>query len=114
MPEIYEAPDRFRPHRWRTLEPRLFEFLPFSAGSHRCPGYWFAMQGLKVALAVILPRFRVNVVPGARIDRGYAAITLPGRGMPMQILPQDREFRLAPCGGTVFDLFTREERPCMN
>jgi cytochrome P450 len=110
LPEIFEAPDRFRPQRWLQLDPTAYEYLPFSAGWRRCPGYWFALQALKVALAVILPRYRLSVAPGARIDRAYAAVTVPKYGLPMKIMPQDRDFRVESCTGTVFDMFVPEGR----
>ena len=110
MPEIYEAPDRFRPSRWLTIRPTAYEYLPFSGGPRRCPGYWFATNNLKTALAVTMLRYRITADPGARIDRSYAATTVPKHGVSMQIAKQDRAYPINAGRGTIFDLF-QIERP---
>ena len=107
-PDIYPAPDRFRPDRWFSIKPSTYEFLPFSGGQRRCPGYWFALTALKVGLATLLERFRAQIPAGARIDRAYAALTVPKRGAPIELLPPHATVRVAPCSGSMFDLFVPE------
>src|SRR5581483_6417675 len=68
LPELYEEPDRFKPERWATLSRTPYEYLPFAAGSHRCIGAEFALQEMKVVLAMLLQRYRLAVVPNARIE----------------------------------------------
>ena len=104
MTEIYDAPDRFRPHRWFEIKPTSYEYLPFSAGARRCPGSLFATMVLKTMLAVILSRYRVTVSRGARIDYTFAGIIVPKRGVPMQLERQDRAFTANPCTGSIFEL----------
>jgi cytochrome P450 len=111
LPELYDAPDRFRPERWSTLKPTSFEYIPFSGGRRRCPGSWFAINNLKIALAAVLPRFRITVAPGAHIDRIHQAVTAPRSTVPMHLAPQDRAFRANPCSGNILDLFTPETPP---
>jgi cytochrome P450 len=60
--------DAFRPERWSALAPNAFEFPVFSAGPHLCPGYWFGTATVKIALAAILMRCRLEIPPGTRID----------------------------------------------
>jgi cytochrome P450 len=68
MPELYPDGDRFRPERWRTVTPSAYEFPVFSGGPHACPGYWFGLASVKIALAAILMRYRIVLERSARID----------------------------------------------
>ena len=102
MPELYEEPDRFKPERWATLERSAYEYLPFSAGRHRCIGAEFATQEMKIVLPMLLQRHRFSVVPNSWIDANISM--RPTRGMPMYVLPQDRHFQRVPVRGGIKDL----------
>jgi hypothetical protein len=47
------------------------------------------MTVLQITLAVVLQRYRLSLVPGARIDRTYAVTLSPKYGMPMIVRKQD-------------------------
>jgi cytochrome P450 len=115
LPEIYPAPDRFRPGRWFSIKPTAYEYLPFGGGQRRCPGFWLAMSNLKFALAALLERFRPVVPDHARIDRKYAVVTMPKNGLPLELVPRDRGAPTRPsqsASGSIFELFTPEpDRP---
>ena len=102
LPELYEEPNRFMPQRWATLNRSAYEYLPFSAGRHRCIGAEFATQELKVVLPLLLQRYRFSVVPNTRIDTNLAM--QPAHGMPMHIIPQDRQFQRVPVRGNIHRL----------
>ena len=53
-PNLFPDPRRFNPDRWKGIRPNTYEYLPFSGGPRRCPGYLFALQNLKIALMTIL------------------------------------------------------------
>ena len=100
--ELYDEPECFRPERWRSLERTAYEYLPFGAGPHMCIGWAFAMQELKVVLAMLHPRYRLSIAEHSRVD-----LTLHMRlrgGMPVQVHPQDRRFKAVPVGGRISDL----------
>jgi len=99
LPELYEEPDRFKPQRWETIKPSAFEYLPFSAGPHMCIGWHFAMQELKIVLAVLLQRYRLSVVHDAAISPNL--MMRPVRGLPMRIGPHDGRFERVPVRGTI-------------
>jgi cytochrome P450 len=103
LPELYEEPDRFKPERWATLSRTPYEYLPFAAGSHRCIGAEFAMQEMKVVLAMLLQRYRLAVVPNARIEPKGRNLD-PAHGMPMHIIRQDRRFERVPVRGGIHRL----------
>jgi cytochrome P450 len=106
MAAIYPEPDRFVPQRWASIRPSAFEYLPFSGGPRRCPGFHFAQTNLRMALCAIISRFRVEIPAGARIDRRYAAITVPRTRVPLRLVAQDgRQSAVPRCRGSIFDLF---------
>ncbi|HEX6290951.1 MAG TPA: cytochrome P450 [Herpetosiphonaceae bacterium] len=97
MPQIYAEPDRFLPERWAALHPSPYAYLPFAAGPHLCIGWAFAMQELRVVLAMLLRRFRVAVVPGSIVEPMIGM--RPAHGLPVTVHAQDRQFRASPVRG---------------
>jgi cytochrome P450 len=104
LPEIYPEPEHFRPERWRTIDPNQYEYMPFSAGPRACIGAMFAMQALKVSLALMLQKFRFTLVPGTRIDRDVRITMVPRHGMPMSIFPNDRQYEASKVTGQVREM----------
>jgi cytochrome P450 len=102
LPELYTEPNRFKPERWVTLDRSPYEYLPFSAGPHMCIGAGFAMQELKVVLALLLQRYRLAVVPNTKIEPNLRM--RPPQGMPVRVYPQDRQFQASPVRGKIHDL----------
>jgi cytochrome P450 len=104
MPERYPQPERFWPERWASINPTPYEYLVFSAGPRNCPGYLLGMAMVKVAVAAILLRYRVEFPPHTRVDY----IARPGlrpRGRVQAVLQrQDGAFHRSPIEGNIFDL----------
>jgi cytochrome P450 len=93
MPELYPDPDAFQPERWETINPSIAEYSPFGGGSRMCIGASFAMMEIKIVLAMLLQRFRMQCVPNARVDRfGFVTIA-PKGGLHMLVSKQDRQFK---------------------
>jgi cytochrome P450 len=102
LPELYPEPDRFLPQRWVTIKPTIYEYFPFAAGPHMCIGAGFAMQELKVVLAMLVQRYRMELVPNHTLDLNLGM--RPTNGMPMTIHRQDRTFAKVPVRGMVTQL----------
>jgi cytochrome P450 len=92
MPELYSQPAAFLPQRWQTIDPQVFEYMPFGSGPRMCPGSSFAWQELMVVTAMLLQRYRFEVVDGARVDRIVKLALLPKQGLRMKLNVQDGEY----------------------
>ncbi|MFL5732803.1 MAG: cytochrome P450 [Chloroflexia bacterium] len=104
QPDIYPEPNRFLPERWSTIKPSTYEYLPFGGGPRRCLGATFALMELKVALPIILQRYRLEVLDGTRVDRGGTILSFPRGGLPTHLHPQDRQFTRSRLRGNIHQL----------
>ena len=105
LPELYPEPQRFKPDRWLDADPGVYGYLPFSNGPRRCIGATMALLEMKLLLAMMLPRFRLQLAPNARVSREVRATMRPKYGMPMVVHAQDRRFAKTPhVKGDVHDL----------
>lgn len=104
LPQLYSEPDCFRPERWATINPTPFEYLVFSAGTRNCPGALLGSAMVKMAVAAILMRFRVELAPHAHIDYKVRPALTPRRTIPALLRNQDGAFVAAPIRGNLFGL----------
>ncbi|XP_043659341.1 probable cytochrome P450 308a1 [Drosophila teissieri] len=58
-PELYPAPNEFRPDRFLNQPPMGCRFLGFGAGPRMCPGWRLGLLQTKAALATLLQEHRV-------------------------------------------------------
>jgi cytochrome P450 len=82
----FEDPDRFVPERWENgLGSHLprFAYFPFSSGPRRCVGSSYATMEATIALATILPRFRLTSV--ALVKPAPSLTLRPSGEMPMAV-----------------------------
>ncbi len=64
MPEHFTDPERFDPSRYmggRDEDKRVFAWIPFGAGRHRCVGAAFAMIQLKAIFSILLRRYDLEL-----------------------------------------------------
>jgi cytochrome P450 len=104
LSDLYPNPRRFTPDRWFSVKPTPYEYLPFGAGPRACLGKLFAVAEIKFALAMILMRHRLSVVPDITINRRVQVMMSPKHGLPMTIHPQDRCFQSAPVRGNIHEM----------
>ncbi|MEU7281069.1 cytochrome P450 [Streptomyces sp. NPDC045431] len=90
-PALYEDPDRFDPDRW-TPERRASlgreDFVPFGSGNRKCIGDTFAWTEATIALATILPRWKLRPEPGTPAPREAASAMAHPDRVPMTVLPR--------------------------
>ena len=69
-PDIWEAPEEFRPERFAAREERgadRYAYFPFGGGPRRCLGEQFALWEARVILGHVLRRFDVTIEPGQSV-----------------------------------------------
>ena len=92
MAEIYPDPKAFKPERWETIEPSIYEYNPFSSGPRLCLGATFAKMEIKIILAMLLQSFRWEYINNQKIDRTGVTTIKPKYGLSMMVRPQDHQF----------------------
>lgn len=86
-PDLYPDPHRFRPERFleRTFGPH--EYIPFGGGARRCIGAAFALYEMKLALATLLARVRIDAVEAGPPEAIRRNLTMgPGKGSTIRIV----------------------------
>jgi pentalenene oxygenase len=78
--DLYPAPDRFAPDRWREPgRPPPGTLLPFGGGARKCIGDTFAITEATLALATIAARWELDPVPGAHPRPARRSSLIPNR-----------------------------------
>jgi cytochrome P450 len=103
-PTLYPEPEKFLPDRWLTIDPSPYEYMPFSAGPRACIGAIFAMQAMKISISMILQRFRLQVVRGAKVESVVRVTMSPRYDIPVRIFSQDRKFTRSDVRGNVREM----------
>ena len=63
-PDHWQDPDEFKPERFLDdAKIPFFAYQPFICGPHTCIGNKFALQELRLALAMLLQRFEFSPLP---------------------------------------------------
>ena len=86
--KLWDDPEAFRPSRFypeNREEIGRFQYLPFGAGPRVCIGASFAMQEAMIALAVLMSRYRFELVPETRPWPVQKLTTQPEGGLPMRV-----------------------------
>jgi cytochrome P450 len=83
-PEAFD-PDRFTPER-SAGRPR-FAWYPFLGGPHQCIGQEFAVHEAVVAIATVVPSFRLTPAPAAVVEPEPVLTIRPRGGMNMTVEP---------------------------
>jgi cytochrome P450 len=112
LAEIYPQPEKFLPGRWETLRPSPYAYHPFGAGPRLCIGGPLATAIIRIALRMILSRFRLSMVPG--VDVGIhveSTMLVPTNGLPMRIHAPDGEFSSSPIAGRIHEIVEFDEAP---
>jgi cytochrome P450 len=82
LPDVWQAPDEFRPERWSETVPKG-AYVPFGGGSRICIGMRFAQLEVKALATQILARFELELAPGYRLRVRQMPTIGPRGGMSM-------------------------------
>lgn len=99
MPSQFPQPEMFLPERFDPSyrpQPPQYAYIPFAAGPRSCIGAAFATLEIKLALAMTLQRFRLDLVPGQHIEATVRTTTQPKHGIRMRPHMQDNHPERSP------------------
>jgi cytochrome P450 len=106
-PHHFDDPLTFRPERFadRTGYPKG-AFAPWGFGNRSCVGKPLARVAIRTVLSATLQRFRLDLVPGQRIDPHagrFGIRLLPRPGVRVRLAPQDgdTESSARPVAGSI-------------
>jgi len=89
-PAYWEDPERFDPERFtpeRTQQRPKLAYVPFGAGQRQCIGNNFAMMEVQVIAAMVLRRFKLELVSG-QMPQPEPLLTLRPKGaVPTRLVP---------------------------
>ncbi|KAJ0818758.1 putative cytochrome P450 [Helianthus annuus] len=91
-PNVWSDPYEFQPERFLTTQKDIdlrgnhFELLPFSSGRRMCPGIFFALESLSLALASVLQQFTVTKTSDEPIDMTEGVGLTTDRATPLEVL----------------------------
>ena len=83
----YPDPERFDPERWspeRSKNLPRYAYFPFGGGPRVCIGNHFAMMEATLLLAMIVQRFRIELLPGEKLELS-PAVTLRQKGDGLKV-----------------------------
>jgi cytochrome P450 len=99
--KYWENPEGFDPERFTSERsegrPR-FAYLPFGGGPRQCIGMGFAQIEAQMLLARIAQRFRLELVPGHRVELEPVVTLRPRGGLPMRLRRQEARLDEARTG----------------
>lgn len=102
---IYERPYAFEPERWEHIHPSPYQYSPFSAGPRTCIGAMFAQLEMKIVLALVLQRFRLELA-SSHLDRFAELVLCTKQPLFMRVHYADGRFENSarPFSGNVHEM----------
>ncbi|KAI7746939.1 hypothetical protein M8C21_020668 [Ambrosia artemisiifolia] len=91
-PNIWSDPYEFKPERFLTSQKDIdpkgnhFELIPFSSGRRICPGVFFALQVLPLALATVIQQFVISKPSNEPIDMSESSGLTTSKATPLEVL----------------------------
>jgi cytochrome P450 len=93
----WEEPTAFKPERFLSGKPSVYQAFPFGAGAWRCLGAHFAEYEMRVVLARLVAQLDFEADPEVRVrpmQRGFTVA--PSHGLPVRVRPRREPLRAAP------------------
>ncbi len=87
-PNLWDAPDAFRPERFLGPPPPRYSYVPFSLGARVCTGQQFGLSEAVICLATLAQRFRLELRPGHAVMPVSRLTLRPGETLPMRLYPR--------------------------
>ncbi|MGJ3649488.1 cytochrome P450 [Sphingomonas sp. GlSt437] len=90
MPEIWPDPETFDPLRFAPENAKgrhKYAWVPFGGGAHMCLGLHFAEMQVRILIAQLLRRYRIELAPGSGKEWQAWPIPQPKDGLPVTFVP---------------------------
>ena len=90
MAEHWPDPERFDPMRFAPEAAKgrhRFAWVPFGGGAHMCIGLHFATMQIRILMAQLLSRYRIELAPGSGDEWQIFPIPKPKDGLPVTFRP---------------------------
>lgn len=90
MADIWPDPLRFDPMRFTPEASKgrhRFAWVPYGGGAHMCLGLHFAQMQMKLLIAHLLTRYRIEIDQGAGDAWQMFPIPRPKDGLPVRLIP---------------------------
>lgn len=91
LPEFFDDPYHFRPHRFAGVEaPHASSLYTFGRGAHACPGKPFAEMLVTLVVSQVVKRFRLSLTDEAPASARYWPVRIPDAPVHLLLDPWDR------------------------
>ena len=90
MPDLWPDPQRFDPLRFTPENIRArhkYAWVPFGGGAHMCLGLHFATMQIRILVAQLLSRYRIELDEGSGAEWQAWPIPRPKDGLPLRFVP---------------------------
>ncbi|UVO51077.1 cytochrome P450 [Sphingomonas sp. SUN019] len=90
MADIWPDPEAFDPLRFTPEASKgrhRFAWVPFGGGAHMCIGLHFATMQIRILIAQLLSRYRIELDEGSGDDWQIFPIPKPKDGLPVRFVP---------------------------
>ncbi|WP_120716585.1 cytochrome P450 [Tsuneonella amylolytica] len=90
LPDIWPDPERFDPMRFTREAEKArhkYAWIPFGGGAHMCLGLHFAYMQVKILLAQLLQRYRIEIAEGYEPEWQPWPIPKPKDGLKVTFKP---------------------------
>jgi len=84
-PNLWDAPDEFRPERFEGPPPARYSYVPFSLGPRVCTGQQFGLTESIIGLASLAQDFTLSLRPGHEVMPVSRLTLRPGEHLPMRV-----------------------------
>ena len=92
MEEYWDSPETFDPMRFTPEQVKArhkYAWIPFGGGAHMCLGLHFAYMQVKILMAQLLQRYRIEIEPGYEPEWQPWPIPKPKDGLRINLRPLD-------------------------
>ncbi len=105
LESLYPNPHQFIPERWKTITPSPYAYLPFGAGPRMCIGAALGTMQIKLALATVLGRCKLQAIPWSSVGaRVLSTMLFPAGSVELQVQPADGHHVAPPVMGNIHTL----------